>query len=92
MTICFACEYQDGSEEKDEDSVHEGVLVERGFNIIQFLYDDSKKLHNQLFELQIIKKFWILILIEDKFEIVVIQYFLNFVDMLVVILVLHLEA
>ena len=92
MTICLACEYQDGPEKEDEDRIHEGVFVKRCLHIIIFLHDYSKKFHNQLFELQIVKKFRVFIFVEDKFEAVSVDYFLNLLDMLVVVLVLHFEA
>ena len=90
--ISFSCEYEDGSEEVDEDGIHDGVSAEALLDGGVALAEESEELGDEVFELQITEDLWIIVFVENKFEILVVDDLLYFAYVAFEVYALEFEA
>jgi hypothetical protein len=92
QSVGSSSEYEQRSEEIDEDSVHNRVIID-GFLYHQTtLTQYSEKFHDELFKLKIIENLWIIFFIEHELKSLVIDYFLDLSNVGLKINVLEFEA
>lgn len=92
QALCGVGEDEDRPEEVDEDCVHDGYAAETGLDAVSAIAQQSKELHDELFELHVIEDTRIIGLIKQKAKVRIIDDILNLPDILLVVAILSLEA
>ena len=91
-SLCFAGEDEDGPEEVHEDDVDKGVVVDCLLNGHSSLPQHSEKLHQQLFELQIIVHLGRIVGEEHELKTLIIYYLLHLLNVRFKVYVLLLKT
>jgi hypothetical protein len=80
QSICLTSKYQQGPKEINEHSIHNRIVIDRFLDFDPSLSQNSKELHDQLFELEIIEYLRIIFLIEHKLEVLIVDDLLDLTD------------
>lgn len=92
QSLSLPCEDKKGPEKINKNGVHDRITVNRRINSDVAVSKYPKKLHNQVFELQITEKRRVIILIEDELKGLVVDDLLYFVDVGLIVDIIQLKT
>lgn len=90
--ICGVGKYEYGSKEVDKHCIHDGVAIQALLDVHVACTEQSKELHDELFELKIVEYWRVLRLIKNECEIRIIDNLLDFIYVLLVVAIVNFEA
>lgn len=88
----LSCQYQDRSIKVDHNRIHDRKPTEGIFNCGGAIAKNSEELSQQIFELSVAEDLRIVVLVENKFEIFVVDDLFDTVDVVLVIYAFQLET
>ena len=92
QSLSLPCKDKKGPEKINKNGVHDRIAVNRRINSDVAVSKYPKKLHNQVFELQITEKRRVIILIEDELKGLVVDDLLYFVDVGLIVDIIQLKT
>ena len=92
QTICWIGKNEYCSKEVDQHSIHYGIAIQALLNVSIATSKNSKELHDKLLELKIVEYWRVLGVVKHKGKVSIVDNLLYFINVLLVIAVIHLKA